>query len=456
MGWERLATLVPQSLQSVTSQIAQNCPEAELDLAFARYPGKHDRTTVLWDNIPHAERVRNCLEAVGEENYTQPYLSRIVEIGWKREMFRSNVMSEVRGLLNVGLDPAELVVAVGQGLDIVAAALPPLPPVPGADKRMLHVVGPVRHLLSDFSKGLLACRELKAIHDSLHLLQSLGAPWLEEPDPAQWPPVTPLIASLDRSAAAIDAARASVVQMPDMLETLTKSARVLARARTDFLAGGAKTQEAMVALRQELNIRQPVIDSVMFGLCRDMPFKALGFMFAAAARIDPVAQPALEAASAGAGLLCEKLRSCMMAHSLWQSVDEKLYALEEMFDDIEGLTAADIEAITTHWKPAARMLSALADDASDSASPIGVFRAAVFFLVEALARAADGDQAAATEVPTRLAVLPDAFDALKRQSRQRFFDADKAMKALIEDIGRRKPAIDGILQRVPILWDVGP
>ncbi len=205
---------------------------AEIERALERYPGALTKNEVFPNQYTLNSLVRACVQQLDLEDQsrslTTTFLFRLLEQKWHAQPLRHKVVEATpkivrppRGFAN------EDVLALINHLDTALGALPQKPG-PGSigDREVFKRLGENRETVVGAVRALDQLESLKAVHDSLQILQVLGGASLDQS------------ASLKSEAAAELSSLVAFAVLPSFAESLSnKAAKQLAKLGVQVMTG---------------------------------------------------------------------------------------------------------------------------------------------------------------------------------------------------------------------------
>ena len=410
--------------------LGAKCTADDVKLALGRCPG-----APIWDDIvPNKYDMETLtdtlLERVGRESPYLPFsfLLRLMEQTWASDAVRRGITSKLPSLVRPPRRIAGQVDALVNALSAMPKELPVLTPgvaVNDLFRRLCEARGDIQKMVD--SLKLFAA--LKAIHDSLHTLQVLGAEWLDAlaKRGAQATSTAPLLALLSR---VISVTTQPADKLPpDIVESSVRcrEASVDADKR---LRGGNQDEIAFAcsALRGMLMHEPPLIDAAMFAVSREFPLVQFCTFFD-----DATAREA-------AFDLGDTIRRRLMEHALWQATDQGLYQIEQILAHPPSSLTGELVARF----PWTRSYLSVLFDAPTSQRVIPPMNDAVTrYVLAADGHLPDGMAAASLED------ICAAFGNLRSAARSAFLDVDQALKEDFSRLLKLQEPLEAILLRVP-------
>lgn len=314
----------------------------DLDLhtvnALARYPGQLGRGDTFQDKATAIERLDHCLEQIYLENkdFSRSFLLRVVESCWSDEAIRTEIVDETPALVHPDAGFGDLIQTISTAITAMLDRLPAAPKRRDlGDARIYRLICTNRDQVLALNRALVALEAEKAFHDALQQLQVQGDEWLDAapPDDAETPGPPAILAGLVSGAG--QAIKAVLDKLPARdSATAHRCFEVLNDTGARLGSGSPDEIElAINALRAMLVRELPKIAEAMFETCRDLPLREIRAVFAGQ---DAVIVAFVE--------FCDRLRRRIMAHSLWQTCDLKITAIELLFANPTPTLFADLRA----------------------------------------------------------------------------------------------------------------
>lgn len=410
----------------------------DVETALTRCPGAPD-----WDTIAPLEPDKSSmedltgglLEKIGTVSPYHPFsfLLRLIEQKWALEEVRRGVAADMPSLVRPPRGIAGQVTALTVALTAMLDKLPAtLTPGTIVEDPVFRRLCDVRPAIEAMVKSLSHFEAMKEAHDSLHMLQVMGAEWLdtvdEKDDDAAAPAITvPLLAPLSRITAVMTA---SIAKLP---ADLAKSCERCRDASTDAdkrIRTGNPDEAAFAcgALRAMLIREAPELDTAMFLVSRDFPLREFCNLFG-----DPLTREV-------AFDLGDTLRRRLMEHALWQATDLRLYAIEQTLAHPTDTLTADLMRLFP-WTRSS--LSTLLDPETAQRVVPQMNDVVVRYVL-----AADG-QAPAGAAPATVKDICKAFSNLRGAARSAFLDVDQALKQDFARLATLQNLLNSLLIRVP-------
>lgn len=414
------------------------CVETDVESALSRYPGALGKADCFPTPFTLDTLTKSCVDKLSLEKlyFSRSFILRLIEQTWSAEKMRRGVVAAVPALVRPprGFDGqiAALVAAL-------AALIETMPANPWTgnvgDAAVFRRFGENRTEIAAVAEALGHLEALKSVHDALHLLQVLGAAWLDPPAEGRAAPAdaAPLLALLLRvEAAAVD--RAMI--LPDALSaSCTRCLETSSDARRRIGTNDPdETAFALAAVRAMLIRELPLIDAAMFAISRDLPLRHFCGVFGDS--------PARDAAVD----LGDTLRRRLMEHALWQATDLRLYAIEQIL--MQPTPASGKLMALLPWTVSDLRL--LLDPATrDRVVPVMQDAVVRFY-----GMGGPGPAPAGGRLTGSLDDVRAAFAALRSAARSAFLEVDQALKQDFASLLALKSPLETILARVPPTWEM--
>jgi hypothetical protein len=413
--------------------------ESHIKNGLDRYPGQLGRGDTFQDKATDIEKLDHCLEQIYLENedFSRSFLLRVLESCWSDEDIRVEIVDKTPALVRPHSGFGTTIQPIS---DAITAMLNRLAAAPRrnalGDARIYRLICTNRDQVLSLSKALVVLEAEKAFHDALQQLQVHGDEWLDSapPDDADEPGPPAILAGLT-----LGAAQAIHVVMPNLSARDSVAARRCLDALNDAGArlGSGKPDEitlAINALRAMLFRELPEIAEAMFQTCRDLPLREIRAVFAGQ---DQVIIALVE--------FCDRLRRCMMAHSLWQTCDLKVSTIEQLFANPTPTLFADLRA---HISTLRVCLAVLMEIPEQQPGPTEELGDRLFEYGESLPEGVE---------PETLDVAPaswrKALGDLREIVRTKFLEENQKLTSDIQDIIRLNEPLRLMLRRVSQFCD---
>lgn len=330
--------LTPTDITNWQTVLVRHCDNDDIDYALDRYPGQLVAGEVLPDNATLAQKFDACIEQIALENedFSRSFLLRTLESRWAVESLRTEIIDKSPTLVRPQSGFSASIQVIRAAIEAMLARIAD-DPQPGAlgDVRVYTLICRNRDRILNLSRALVALEAEKSLHDALQHLQIQGDEWLDSapPDDAGEPGPPAALAGLALGAKA--AINAILDELPpregkrarDCIDALDDAARRLGTGQED------EVEFAIASLRAMLFRELPAISDSMFRISGDLPLREFRAVFAGQ-----------DAAIVAAVEFCDRLRRRIMAHSLWQACDLKVYAIEQLFANPTPRLFADLRS----------------------------------------------------------------------------------------------------------------
>lgn len=422
--------------------VGANCTRDDLVAALALYPGKLVPDDVIVDAIAVGIQLDRCTKQTTSESayLGASFILRMIELGWAKEAVQTGVVRRVPNLLRPPRVLEDKIAAVKTGLDALTLRLVAAPSRAGyGDPQTFERVCEARDDLANALEALGHFAALKGLHDALHIMQVLGAPWLDSIAVPASVVSAPLQTLIDQAKAEV--ARPISCLPPGTEECWTRCGETLTEAEHRLGLGIEDERAYAYALLRAMLIEElPKLDLAMFAISRQFPLRRFCSIFEDAA----VKEATID--------LYDTLRRRMMEHALWQATDSRLYAVEQ---SLVSPTPSLYGQLARGPLPLAMYALRLLIGPDAAPRVIGPLTDAVTRYVQS----SDPGAPAADAAPGSLDEVCTAFAALRCAARSSFLEVDQA---LMRDFARLVVLQDGLralLQRVPEvcqLWLADP
>lgn len=415
----------------------------DLDLhtrnALARYPGQLGRGDTFQEKATPIERLDYCLEQIYLENkdFSRSFLLRVVESCWSDEAIRIEIVDETPALVHPDPGFGTMIQTINAAITAMLARLPAAPKRRDiGDARIYRLICTNRDQILTLNRALVALEGEKAFHDALQHLQVQGDEWLDAapPDDAEKPGPSAVLAGL-----ALGASQAIHAILPKLPARDSVAAQrclaVLDDARVRLDSGKPDEVELAVnALRAMLFRELPEISEAMFQTCRDLPLREIRAVFAGQ---DAVIVALVE--------FCDRLRRRIMAHSLWQTCDLKVTAIELLF---ANPTPTLFDDLRNHINVLRVSLAALLEIPEQQPGPVEELGDRLYEYGESLPEGAE---------PETLDVAPaswrKALSDLRETVRSKFMEENHKFTSDIQEILALNEPLRQMLRRVSQFCD---
>ena len=418
-------TLTPQQFDELCRVMGDNLKRDDFERVLERYPGKEGPGTCLPENGAPLQFATSCMKAVAIEGMTFPFLSRVVEQKWKDEKFRSSIVGRVRVLVRASAAVEPLAGTIAGALTALTAALAasPSPQCPG--RTTCDFVRQSRPALQIVIGSLDQFDALKALHDSLHVLQVNGADWLDEDQTEQTRDLprenfVEIVGRLRDVAAAVETHLAG-----DVVECRRRCHDIAASAARRLAAGAEDESEFALAELRALVAREPeIIDEAMFVLSRDLPLRTLRDLIESGASVPGAPGQQMAEASEALRQMSEALRARILEHALWQATETRIRALDRILGNPTGSFLRDL---FTEWSAIRQNLRTLID-AAPNVPAIDLPLNAALVLYERALPIPGKPTPPGPSAEERLSEIVAAFNEFRLKASLRFLGVDKALK----------------------------
>lgn len=330
--------LSPSEVADWRSVLVRHINHADIGYGLLRYPGQLVPGEVLPEDPTTDEALDACINQISLENedFSRSFLLRTLESRWAVEPLRTEIIDKSPALVRPQSGFSAAIQTIRAAIEALLARLAD-DPEPGAlgDVRVYTLICRNRERVLNLSRALVALEAEKSLHDALQQLQVQGNDWLDSapPEDAEEPGPPAALAGL-----AIGAKQAIEAILPDLppaentraqgcIDALDDAARRLGSGKSD------EADFATASLRAMLFRELPAISDAMFRISADLPLREFRAVFAGQ---DEAIVAAVE--------FCDKLRRRIMAHSLWQACDLKVYAIEQLFANPTPRLFADLRS----------------------------------------------------------------------------------------------------------------
>jgi hypothetical protein len=418
--------LTPQQFDELCRVMADTFKRDDFERVLERYPGREGPGTCLADNAVPLQLATSCMKAVKLEGTILPFLSRVVEQKWKDEKFRTTIVGKVRVLVRTSsvVEPHATTIVAALTALTAALAASPSPQCPGP--ATCAFVRQSRSPLQVFIASLEQFDALKALHDSLHVLQVNGADWLDEDqtDDSRDLPREAFVSIVERLR---DVAAAVEPRLPaELVESCRRCHDIATSAAQQLVSGAGHGPEYALAELRALVAREPaLIDDAMFAVSRDLPLRTLRDLIESGASVPGAPGLQMQAAAQALRSLSETLRARILEHALWQATEMRIRALGRLFGDPTGGFLGELVA---EWNAIKQNLRVLIDPAPNMPAPDLALTGALVLYERSLPMR--GRPAPSGPSPEeRLAEMAVVFDEFRLKMNLHFLAVDKALKA---------------------------
>lgn len=331
----RLSTTDITNWQAV---LVRHCQDEDIDYALDRYPGQLVAGEILPENATLARKIDACIDQIVLENedFSRSFLLRTLESRWSAEPLRTEIIDKSPALVRPQAGFSAAVQTIRNAIEALLARLSD-DPQPGdlGDVRIYTLICKNRDRILNLSRAFLALEAEKSLHDALQQLQVQGSEWLDSAPPEDAEEPGPPAAFAGLALGTKQAIEAILADLPaaenararSCIAALEEAVRRLNSANADEIEFATASLRAM--LFRELS----AISDVMFQISGDLPLREFRAVFAGQ-----------DAAIVAAVELCDRLRRRIMAHSLWQACDLKVYAIESLFANPTARLFADLRS----------------------------------------------------------------------------------------------------------------
>lgn len=407
--------------------------------ALARYPGQLGRGDTFQEKTTPIERLDHCLEQIYLENedFSRSFLLRVVESCWSDEAIRIEIVDETPALVHPDAGFGAMIETISAAITAMLARLSATPKRRDlGDARIYRLVCTNRDQILALSRSLVALEAEKAFHDALQQLQVQGDEWLDAapPDDAERPGSPAVLAGLVLGAT--QAVNAALQKLPARDSVAAQRCLAVLNDAGTRLASGTpdEVELAVNALRAMLFRELPEIAQAMFQTCRDLPLREIRAVFAGQ---DEVIVALVE--------FCDRLRRRMMAHSLWQTCDLKVTAIELLFANPTPTLFADLR---THLSTLRVCLAVLLEIPEQQPGPAEELGDQLYEYGESLPEGVE---------PETLDVAPagwrKALSDLRETVRSKFLEENQRFNSDIQEILNLNEPLRLMLRRVSQFCD---
>lgn len=419
-------TLTAQQFDELCRVMGDNLKRDDFERVLERYPGKEGPGTCLPENGAPLQFATSCMKAVKLEGTVLPFLSRVVEQKWKDEKFRASIVGKVRVLVRSSTAVEPQAKAIAGALTALSAALAASPPPQCPGRMTCDFVRQSRPALQTVIGSLDQFDALKALHDSLHVLQVNGGDWLDEDqtdDTRDLPRETfvEIVGRLRDVAAAVE------TRLPGSVVECCRRCHTIATAAAQRFAAGTEDEaEYALAELRALIAREPeIVDEAMFVLSRDLPLRTLRDLIESGTSVPGAPGQQMMEASQALRQMSEALRARILEHALWQATEIRIRALDRILGNPIGSFLRDL---FIEWSAIRQNLRTLID-ASPNAPAIDLPLNAALVLYERALPIKGKPAPPGPSAEERLAEIASAFDEFRLKASLQFLAVDKALKA---------------------------
>lgn len=429
--------LTADQIEILRKVIYPHCVEADVEAALSRYPGALGPADCFPKPFTLDTLTASCVTALSLEKdyFARSFILRLIEQKWDAEPVRRGAVEAVPMLVRPPRGFAAQIAALISALDLLTSRIPATPSIGGiGDVTVFRRFCDARDAVEAMIASLERFETLKAAHDGLHMLQVLGAGWLDafagqKADDAS---ATALLSLLLRvkTVTAVDVADLPTAIIESFARCTAACDDAERRIRTE---DSDEIAFACATLRAILIREPPLIDATMFAVSRDFPLRQLCSLFPSDP--DPTARDA-------AIDLADTLRRRLMEHALWQSTDLRIYALEQM---LAQPSATLLDSLISTLPGVVRDLHILLD-------PVVAERdiPAMYYAMLRHIMAIDERAPAPVPPPTeKIEGIRTAFGNLRRCARSAFLDVDQTLRLDFTRLLALKMPLQTILDRVP-------
>jgi hypothetical protein len=419
-------TITPQQFDELCRVMGDNLKRDDFERVLERYPGKESAGTCLPENGAPLQFATSCMKAVAIEGMTFPFLSRVVEQKWKDEKFRSSIVGKVRVLVRAAAAVEPQAKTIADALTALTAALAasPAPQCPG--RTTCDFVRQSRPALQIVIGSLDQFDALKALHDSLHVLQVNGADWLDE-DQTDDTRDLPRENFVEMVGKLRDVAAAVEKRLPGDVVECCRRCHGIATAAVQRLAIGAgdESEYALAELRTLIAREPEIIDEAMFVLSRDLPLRTLRDLIDSGVSVPGAPGQQMTEASEALRRMSEALRARILEHALWQATEIRIRALDRILGSPTGSFLRDL---FTEWSAIRQNLRTLIDP-SPNVPTVDLPLNAALVLYERALPIAGKPTPPGPSAEERLVEIVAAFNEFRLKASLQFLTVDKALKA---------------------------
>lgn len=319
----------------------------DIGYGLLRYPGQLMPGEVLPENSTAAAALEACMDQITLENedFSRSFLLRTLESRWSVERLRTEIIDKSPTLVRPQAGFTAAVQTIREAIEALLARLSD-DPQPGdlGDVRIYTLICRNRDRILNLSRELLALEAEKSLHDALQQLQIQASQWLDlappqdggepgSPEEPEEPGHPATFAGL--AFGAKHAIEAILADLPVAENARAQTCiAALDEAIKRIQSGDVDEIEfAGASLRAMLFRELPAISDAMFRISSDLPLREFRAVFAGQ-----------DVAIVAVVELCDRLRRRIMAHSLWQSCDLKVYAIELLFANPTARLFADLRS----------------------------------------------------------------------------------------------------------------
>lgn len=414
--------------------VLPGCNVDQMKTAIKTHPGPVEPEQIYFDQAP--EKVfAQCIRAAQESDalIVTSLLLRLIALRWQGREPGAQI-SELPGALGIpdllrppaSMEPeiADFVLAFNgfstQLLDLPKATPDQLPP---EARELLRKACNNRVTMQTLRAGIQQMVELKRLHDALHSLQVMTEMLQGEGHQ----PHSLLDLMVRQTSDAISGPMEALG--PEGQDCLERCRKVLDQARSLLQQPGENGDRlAMQCLRVLFRKEMQRLDRLIFAAVSDWPMRMLVLLMAEGEEIDFKYEPRI------AATLHNSLLRRILAHSVWQDVDFRLYAMEEIIRRGQARWFVELVpyAQSVHF-----MLRNLEGGRQADAS-------LTVDLIAALERyVAQGGQEGAAEIHEAIARLSPLV-------RRRFHEVDRNLKADFDRFGLLGDRLDEVVDWLPI------
>lgn len=419
-------TLTAQQFDELCRVMGDYLKRDDFERVLERYPGKEGPGTCLPEKGAPLEFATSCMKAVKLEGTIIPFLSRVVEQKWKEEKFRSSIVTRLRVLVRPASAVEPYATTIVGALAALTAALAASPSPQCSGPSTCAFVRQARPAIQTVIGSLDQFDALKALHDSLHVLQVNGADWLDE-DETDGPGDLPADTIVEIVRRLRDVAIAVEARLPaDIVESCRRCRETATAAAERLVSGVAEETEYALAELRALIAREPeIIDDAMFALSRDLPLRALRDLIESGFGVPGAAGLQMREADVALRRLSEALRARILEHALWQATEIRIRAVARILGNPTGGFLHDL---VTEWNAIRQNLRTLLDTPPNTPAIDLPLNAALVLYERALPIKGKPTPPGPSPI-ARLAEMAVAFDEFRLKASLHFLAIDKALKA---------------------------
>jgi hypothetical protein len=415
--------------------------ETEVEKALERYPGSLTRNEVFPNQFTLDTLVRACVKQLDLEDQsrslTKSFLFRLLEQRWDAQSLRHRIVEATPEIVRPPRGFAkEDIAALVDHLDIAIKSLPETPQRGDlGDVDVFRRLCENRETIVAMVRALNQLESLKAAHDSLQMLQVLGAASLNLSGPGNVGTIAdlPPLITFAREGIKKEIERMDGRFPQGVPECLKSCSSTLEDAEKRLQSGDQDQVKFGLASLLALLIREmPATDAAMLDVWREFGLRD----FLSILGSDSKAREA-------SIRLSDLLRLRLMEHSLWQAIDQSFYKMEDGAGSTGSVDFLTVLGPIKGWVELE--LRVLLDEATSKRALLPFDDAVAQYL-----HFTDRIASARNEIDDRPPeALRTAFFELRDLARSAFLEVDQTLKQDLAQLIALKEPLQNVLDRVP-------